>query len=62
MQIDFQFSVAKCKSTACNFPFGDARFGQFVENAQATIHEAVNKRIHRYNERKANSLLGRIWQ
>ena len=46
MQIDLQFSVAKCKSKACNFLFGEARFGQFVENAQVTIHEAVDKRIH----------------
>jgi len=46
MKINFQFSVAKCKSKACNFLFGEARFGQFVENAQVTIHEAVDKRIH----------------
>ena len=62
MQIDLQFSVAKCKSKACNFPFGDARFGQLVENAQVTIDEAVNKRIHRYDEGEANSLSRRNWQ
>jgi hypothetical protein len=47
MKINFQFSVAKCKSKACRFPFGHVEFDQFIERALVTIRAAASKEIHR---------------